>query len=335
MSDFSETKKGLSELEQLKEITGVVADTGDFASMIQFSPEDATTNPSLILKAALQPEYQHLVKDAVDYAKNDSGSTTPALQIATAMDKLSVNFGVEISKIVPGYVSTEVDARLSFDTTATVAKARRLIALYKEKGVDKSRILIKIASTYEGIRAAEILQKEGITCNLTLLFAMVQAVACAEAGVTLISPFVGRILDWHKAKTGVSSYPPSEDPGVLSVRSIYRYYNTYNYKTIVMGASFRNKDEILELAGCDKLTIAPALLDELSKGTGTVHRHLGPRGDTGDSNKYTGPKIAVDEASFRFALNEDAMATEKLAEGIRGFCADIIKLEKIIAEKLR
>jgi len=320
-------------LDQLKEMTGVVADTGDFASMIQFSPEDATTNPSLILKASLQPEYQDLVNDAIAYAKKNE-KTAPK-RLACAMDKLSVNFGVEITKIVPGYVSTEVDARLSFDTAATVEKARRLIAMYEEMGVDKSRILIKIATTYEGVRAAEILQKEGITCNLTLLFSLVQAVACAEAGVTLISPFVGRIMDWYKAKTGTASYSGDEDPGVLSVRAIYRYYNTHNYKTIVMGASFRNTDEILSLAGCDKLTIAPALLDTLSKSTVPVERCLGPRGATGENNTHVGPKVAVDEASFRFALNQDAMATEKLAEGIRGFVTDIVKLETIISDKMK
>jgi transaldolase len=336
MSHGSPNKKqkttAKSQLDQLKEMTGVVADTGDFSSMTQFSPEDATTNPSLILKAALQPEYAHLVDDAIAYAKKNE--KTAAKRLELAMDKLSVNFGVEITKIVPGYVSTEVDARLSFDTAATVEKARRLVALYKEMGVDKSRILIKIATTYEGVRAAEVLQKEGISCNLTLLFSLVQAVACAEAGVTLISPFVGRIMDWFKAKTGTASYSGDEDPGVLSVRAIYRYYNTHKYKTIVMGASFRNTDEILSLAGCDKLTIAPALLDTLSNSTEPVPRCLGPRGAKDAANTHSGDKVAVDEASFRFALNQDAMATEKLAEGIRGFVADIVKLEKIISDKM-
>lgn len=321
-----------SQLDQLKEFTGVVADTGDFASMTKFSPEDATTNPSLILKAAVLPEYQHLVDDAISYAvKNESNKDK---QLALAMDKVSVNFGVEITKIVPGYVSTEVDARLSFDTNGTVEKARRIVELYKEMGVDKSRILIKIATTYEGVRAAEILEKEGISCNLTLLFSLVQAVACAEAGVTLISPFVGRILDWYKAKTG-EAYTAETDPGVQSVRSIYRYYNAHNYKTVVMGASFRNKEEITHLAGCDKLTIAPKLLEELRNSTDPLERVLGPRGSKDRNNCYDGPDLAVDEASFRYQLNADAMATEKLAEGVRGFVADIVKLEKIIAEKLK
>lgn len=330
-SPAKKQKTEMSVLDQLKTMTDVVADTGDFASMKKYSPQDATTNPSLLLKAASIAEYQHLVDDAIEFARK-AGVETEAERLDVAMDKLSVNFGAEISKIVPGYVSTEVDARLSFDTTKTVTKARRLIDLYREMGVDKSRILIKIAATYEGVRAAEILEKEGITCNLTLLFSLVQAVACAEAGVTLISPFVGRILDWYKAKTGKSSYGGEEDPGVLSVRSIYQYYAKYNYKTIVMGASFRNTDEIAALAGCDKLTISPALLEELSNSTAVLSRKLGPKSTP---STYDGPRVAVDEASFRFALNEDAMATEKLAEGVRTFAADIVKLEAIILNKMR
>lgn len=246
------------------------------------------------------------------------------------MDKLSVNFGAEIVKIVPGYVSTEVDARLSFDTQGTVNRARRIIDMYKEMGVDKSRILIKIASTYEGIRAGEVLQKEGITCNLTLLFSLVQAAACAEAGITLISPFVGRIMDWYKAKTG-KTYTSVDDPGVLSVQKIYGYYKKFNYSTIVMGASFRNTGEIYALAGCDRLTIAPTLLSEMQACNDHIDRKLSP----GAANSlFSGDKIAVDEASFRYFLNEDAMATEKLSEGIRGFAADIVKLENIIKAML-
>jgi len=252
----------------------------------------------------------------------------PKERLDVTMDKLAVNFGAEISKIVPGYVSTEVDARLSFDTAATVARARRIIRMYDEIGVSKSRILIKIASTFEGIRAGEILEKEGITCNLTLLFSLVQAAACAEAGITLISPFVGRILDWHKAKTGKASFDAEEDPGVISVRHIYRYFKTYDFKTIVMGASFRNVGEILALAGCDRLTIAPALLDELKKSDGAIVLRKLASTDT-----LSAPRIDVSEATFRWQLNEDAMATEKLSEGIRLFAADIVKLENIVRAK--
>lgn len=245
-------------------------------------------------------------------------------------DKVAVNFGTEISKIVPGYVSTEVDARLSFDTEATIAKARRIIELYKEVGVDKSRILIKIAATWEGIQAAQVLEQEGITCNLTLIFSIAQAIACAEAGCTLISPFVGRIMDWHKKSDGVDGYKPAEDPGVKSVTAIYNYYKKHGFNTIVMGASFRNKDEILELAGCDRLTISPQLLDELSNSTETIEQKL----DASKSATMNIDKIDMNEKAFRWMMNEDAMATEKLAEGIRNFAADIVKLENIVKKKM-
>jgi transaldolase len=332
MGDAQATKRarteGPSELEQLKKYTVVVSDTGDVGAIKAFAPQDATTNPSLILKAAMIPDYKSLVEDAVTYAigKGTDGASTLDL----AMDRVAVNFGAEISKIVPGYVSTEVDARLSFDTEKTVERGRRIIKMYEELGIDKSRILIKIASTYEGIRAGEILEKEGITCNLTLLFSLAQAAACAEAGITLISPFVGRILDWYKAKTG-KTYEAHDDPGVASVRSIYQYFKKYDYKTIVMGASFRNTGEIIALAGCDRLTIAPSLLEELKNASTTVEQVLDAKTAGAE---YSGEKIAVDEASFRYALNADAMATEKLAEGIRGFAGDIVKLEKLISEMI-
>lgn len=308
-----------------------------FATFLAFiyiinRPEDATTNPSLIFKAAQLPAYASLVDDAIGYAKKHTNASKDKEDIIDlAMDKLSVNFGAEISKIVPGYVSTEVDARLSFDTDKTVAKARRIIALYDEIGIPKERILIKIASTYEGIKAAGILQKEGVSCNLTLLFSLVQAAAAAENGATLISPFVGRIMDWYKAKTGTASYAGHEDPGVLSVTSIYKYYKTFGYKTIVMGASFRNTDEITSLAGCDRLTIAPSLLEKLSNSYEPVERQLFPKSSALPEGST---KLDISEANFRFTLNQDAMATEKLAEGIRGFVADIIKLEKIIEDKI-
>jgi len=310
-----------SQLEQLKQYTIVVCDTGDIGAINKFKPQDATTNPSLIFKAAGMAEYAHLVDDAVKYAKGD---------LSLAMDKVAVNFGIEITKIVPGYVSTEVDARLSFDTDATILKARQLIALYKEAGVDKSRILIKIAATWEGIKAAEVLEKEGITCNLTLIFSLAQAIACAEADCTLISPFVGRIMDWYKKAEGVDGYAAKDDPGVKSVAEIYNYYKKHGHKTIVMGASFRNVDEIIQLAGCDRLTIAPALLDKLSASTQVVHQAL-------NANDVMGmdiPKIDMHETTFRWMLNEDAMATQKLAEGMRGFAADIVKLEDIIKSKM-
>jgi transaldolase len=310
-----------SQLAQLKQFTKVVADTGDFGSMKQYAPQDATTNPSLILKAAGMTDYAWLLDQAV----RDAGSGAAVDEV---IDRLLVLFGLEILKIVPGRVSTEVDARLSFDTAGTVAKARDIIARYEAAGTTRERILIKIASTWEGIKAAEQLEKEGIRCNLTLLFSFPQAVACAEAGVQLISPFVGRILDWHKKSTG-KDYAPAEDPGVQSVTRIYHYYKKYGHRTEVMGASFRNKGEILELAGCDLLTIAPNLLEELNRATDPVERRLEPAA----AAIMDIARVSFDEKSFRYALNEDAMATEKTAEGIRNFAADIIKLESVVQQK--
>jgi len=313
-----------SQLDQIKSFSTIVADTGDIASIAKFKPQDATTNPSLIYKAAQMPEYAKLIESAIAFGKED---------ISLIMDKVAVNFGAEITKIVPGYVSTEVDARLSFDRDSTIAKARQIIQLYKEIGIDKSRILVKIAATWEGIEAAKVLEKEdGITCNLTLIFSLAQAIACAEAGATLISPFVGRIMDWHKKEDGKDGYAPSDDPGVKSVTSIYNYYKKFGYKTIVMGASFRNTDEIVELAGCDKLTIAPALLEKLeSKTDVSVVRKLSC--DNAENPEIN--KIDMNENTFRWMLNEDAMATAKLAEGIRNFAKDIIKLEEIIKGKMK
>jgi len=311
-------------LDQLKKVTKVVADTGDFQSIKAFTPLDGTTNPSLILKAATQPDYRALVEAAAKRAKAQGG--TPAQVMARAIDETSVAFGLEILKIVPGRVSTEVDARLSFDTVATVERARGIIALYKAAGIDKDRILIKIASTWEGIKAAEILEKEGIHCNLTLLFNLVQAVACAEGGIRLISPFVGRILDWHKAARKVDSIPAAEDPGVVSVASIYDYYQTFGHKTQIMGASFRNVGEIIELAGCELLTISPDLLAELAKTEGSLVTKLTPDRVKGNPAK----KVPADEKSFRWLLNEDPMATEKLAQGIRAFASDLVKLEDLL-----
>jgi transaldolase len=310
-----------TQLDQLKALTTVVADTGDFASMKEFAPQDATTNPSLILKAAGMPGYAHLV----DQALADAGASA---SVGHIIDRLLVVFGLEILKLVPGRVSSEVDARLSFDTQGTIAKAHEIIGLYEKAGVKRDRILIKIASTWEGIKAAEQLQKEGINCNLTLLFSFAQAVACAEAGIKLISPFVGRILDWHKKSAG-KDFVGAEDPGVISVTQIYTYYKKFGYKTEVMGASFRNKGEILELAGCDLLTIAPSLLAELKASSDPIVRKLDPA----KAAKADLEKVSFDEKSFRFALNEDAMATEKTAEGIRVFSADIVKLEQLIASK--
>ncbi len=310
-----------TQLDQLKAVTTVVADTGDFVSMKEFAPRDATTNPSLILKAAAMPDYAHLVDKAIA----DAGASAPVDKI---IDRLLVVFGLEILKIVPGRVSSEVDARLSFDAAGTAAKAREIIALYEKAGIPKERILIKIASTWEGIKAAEQLQKEGINCNLTLLFSFAQAVACAEANIKLISPFVGRILDWYKKSTG-KDYTSAEDPGVKSVSQIYTYYKKFGYQTEVMGASFRNKGEILELAGCDLLTIAPPLLAELKASSEPLVRKLDPA----KAASMDLQKVTFDEKTFRFALNEDAMATEKTAEGIRLFSADIVKLEQLIAAK--
>jgi transaldolase len=316
-----------TQLDQLKKLTKVVADTGDFESMRDFQPQDATTNPSLILAAATKPQYAHLLEGAVKDRR--SSGLTGAKQLDDVIDHVLVNFGLEILKIVPGRVSTETDARLSFDTAGTIAKARQLIALYEGRGVSRDRILIKIASTWEGIKAAEVLEKEGIHCNLTLLFSMAQAIACAEAKVQLISPFVGRILDWYKAATK-KDYAPAEDPGVQSVTEIFNYYKKFGYRTEVMGASFRNKGEITELAGCDLLTISPNLLAELAASTDPVPRKL----DAAAAAKLDLKQVHLDEKTFRLQLNEDAMATEKTAEGIRKFAADIVKLEQVIAAKL-
>jgi transaldolase len=314
-----------NQLEQLRAMTAIVADTGDIEAIAQYRPEDATTNPSLLLKAAVSPRYAPLLTQAVDWAKSQSRDREQ--QVHDALDKLAVLAGQEILKLVPGRVSTEADARLSFDTQATVAKARRLIGLYEEAGIDRKRILIKIASTWEGIRAGEILEREGIHCNLTLMFGFGQARAAAEAGVTLISPFVGRIFDWSKAHGGDPNVAPEDDPGVRSVHAIYHYYKQHGYPTTVMGASFRNTGEILALAGCDRLTISPNLMDELAASDVPVARKL----------EYLGPvqprPAPLSEDRFRWDLNEDAMATEKLAEGIRNFTVDQIKLEKALAER--
>jgi transaldolase len=307
----------MNQLEQLKQYTTVVADTGDFQSIKAYAPQDATTNPSLILKAVQKPEYRPLLEKTI--------ADFPNASTEEIVDRLLIAFGTEILKFVPGRVSTEIDAALSFDTAATVAKGRELIALYEAAGIKRERVLIKIASTWEGIRAAEILEKDGIRCNLTLLFSLCQAVACAEAGVQLISPFVGRIYDWYKKASG-TDYTGADDPGVQSVKRIYQYYRKFGYKTEVMGASFRNTSQILELAGCDLLTISPDLLQKLADTQGTVERKL-----VADANADI-DKITLDEKTFRFMLNEDAMATEKLAEGIRAFCADSGKLKKMIEE---
>jgi len=314
-------------LEQLKKFTTVVADTGDFASMKAYSPQDATTNPTLIEKAVEMPAYQGLLEKAVADGKGGVGSKE--VRARAIIDQLLTLFGREILKIVPGRVSTEVDARLSFDVQATVEKARHLIEIYRAAGIDRERILIKIAATWEGAQAAKIVQKEGIQCNLTLMFSLPQAVACAEAGARLISPFVGRIYDWYKKSTG-KEYVGAEDPGVKSVRQIYAYYKKFGYATQVMGASFRNMGQILELAGCDLLTISPNLLGELQSSSVTVVQKL----DLAEAKKDPIEKLPLDEKSFRFLLNEDAMATEKLAEGIRLFSADIVKLEKKILAKI-
>jgi transaldolase len=320
-----------NKLEQLKQFTTVVADTGDIKSIKQYSPQDATTNPSLIYKAAQMPEYQDLINDAITYAQkqfqNQAQTKTKILDLA--MDKLAVNFGCEILKLIPGRVSTEVDARLSFDTEKTIQKARELIKLYKNQNIDSNRILIKIAATYEGIMAAKVLEQENIHCNLTLMFDISQAILCAESGVTLISPFVGRILDWYKAKTG-EAYTAQTDPGVLSVQAIYHYFRKFDYKTVVMGASFRNTGEIEALAGCDFLTISPNLLEQLQTDNSNLTRILDPQ----TSKTQTIPSIKFNESTFRLAMNNNPMATEKLAEGIRGFTADLIKLEQDLEPKL-
>lgn len=316
----------MNKLDQLKEMTTLVIDTGDIDSIKQHSPQDATTNPSLILAAVQKPQYEPLVKDAVNYSQTRGRSVEEKRKIM--MDKLFVNFGSEILKYIPGRVSTEVDARLSFNIPGSIDKARTLIGLYEEVGIPRERILIKLASTWEGSLAAHELEKEGIHCNMTLMFSLAQAIACAEAKATLISPFVGRILDWYKKNTGASSYAPAEDPGVISVTEIYNYYKKFEYKTLVMGASFRNTDEILELAGCDLLTIAPNFMDDLKKADGPVPRKLDPK----YSKQLTNPKIELTERSFRWMLNENAMATEKLSEGIRKFAEDAYKLEMQLAK---
>ena len=317
----------MNQLDQLKKHTIVVADTGDFEAMKAYKPQDATTNPSLILAASQKSEYKSLVDQAI--AEHKSSPLSGAAKVEAVMDRLVVLFGLEILKIVPGRVSTEVDARLSFDTEANITKARHLIGLYEKAGISRERILIKIASTWEGIKAAEVLQKEGINCNLTLLFSLAQAVACAEGGIKLISPFVGRILDWFKKSTG-KDYAPTEDPGVQSVTQIYNYYKHFGYKTEVMGASFRNKGEITELCGCDLLTISPALLGELAGSSDPIS----PKLNAANAASLKIERIGSDEKTFRWLFNEDAMATEKTSEGIRNFAKDIVKLEKLVEAAL-
>jgi transaldolase len=327
--EFDVKEQPMNLLEQLRKMTVVVADTGDFESIAQYQPRDATTNPSLLFKAAQMPQYAPVLDEAISSARSEPGEATA--QMEAVIDRLFIAFGKEILQIIPGRVSTEVDARLSFDTEATIRKARRLISLYEVEGVDRKRVLIKVASTWEGIRAAERLEKEGIHCNLTLLFSFPQAVACAEAGVTLISPFVGRIHDWYLKDRGVKEITPSEDPGVHSVVQIYNYFKKFDYRTEVMGASFRNSGEITELAGCDLLTIAPELLEQLQHQEGTLSRKLSV--ETARAQKLE--KLHLDEKTFRWMLNEDAMATEKLADGIRRFAADLTKLKGFVAKSLK
>jgi transaldolase len=318
-------------LEQLREMTVVVADTGDIQAIEKFTPRDATTNPSLITAAAKMPEYQEIVDQTLLQAKKDAGAGATKGQIVSlAFDRLAVSFGLKILQIIPGRVSTEVDARLSYDTEATITKARELIAQYKAAGIGPERVLIKIASTWEGIKAAEVLEKEGIHCNLTLLFGLHQAIACAEAGITLISPFVGRILDWYKKETGRDSYPSAEDPGVLSVTKIYNYYKKFGYKTEVMGASFRNIGEITELAGSDLLTISPGLLGELHATVGELPRKLDPA----KAAKSDIEKLSIDKATFDQMHAADRMAYDKLDEGIKGFTKALEELETLLAERL-
>lgn len=319
----------MNKLEQLRKMTTVVADTGDIDSMKAYTPQDATTNPSLLLKAAQQPQYKHLLEDALGYANTHADNEQHQTELL--LDKIAVNFGKEILQIVPGRVSSEVDARLSFDTNATVQRAQQLMELYKEAGIDRERILIKIASTWEGIRAASILENQGIHCNLTLMFNIAQAVASAEAGATLISPFVGRILDWYKKAEGVDGYPPEKDPGVISVTNIYHYFKKHGYQTVVMGASFRNVDEIEQLAGCDLLTIAPALMEQLQADQGELSQKL----DANAVQSMDIDTINVGEADFRWQMNADPMATEKLAEGIRGFTKDTLKLQDFVMQQIK
>jgi len=315
-----------SQLNQLKKMTTVVADTGDIEAIRTFKPVDATTNPSLLLKAAALPDYAPLLNEAKTWAQSQGGDNHQLLGNMT--DRFAVAIGREILQIIPGRISTEVDARLSFDTAATVARAHKLIRMYEDAGIGKERILIKIASTWEGIEAARQLEKEGINCNLTLLFNFAQAAACADAGAYLISPFVGRILDWHKANSDQQDFEGLNDPGVQSVTRIYNYFKTCGYETIVMGASFRNIGEIQALAGCDRLTIAPALMQELDETSDTLVQHLSAERAESDDNK-----LELDEINFRWALNEDPMATEKLAQGIRAFAVDQVKLETLLSEK--
>lgn len=318
-----------NKLESFKKLTTVVADTGDINSIKQYQPTDATTNPSLIFKAATtQTEYLNLVEDAIQYGKSQAQDFQA--QKEHIIDKLFVNFGCEILKIVPGRVSTEVDARLSFNIEGSISKAHQLIKLYEQAGIAKERILIKLASTWEGIKAAEQLEKEGIHCNMTLMFSMPQAIAAAEANATLISPFVGRIFDWYKKHDNVESYPPGEDPGVKSVTSIYHYYKKFGYNTEIMGASFRNVQQIYDLAGCDLLTISPDLLNEMQSAEGDVEVKLKPE----DAQSQTIEKVHIDENAYRWELNENQMAVEKLSDGIRKFTADLIKLEQFIHDKL-
>jgi transaldolase len=316
-------------LDQLRTMTVVVADTGDIEAIAQYKPRDATTNPSLLAKAAQMPQYRPLLEEAVAFAQAQGSDRDT--QIKACTDRLAVLFGKEILRIIPGRVSTEVDARLSFDTEATIRKARYLMGLYEADGIDRQRILIKVASTWEGIRAAEKLEKEGIHCNLTLLFSFPQAVACAQAGVTLISPFVGRIHDWYLKDRGVSEIPPTEDPGVRSVQGIYNYFKKFDFKTEVMGASFRNIGEIVELAGCDLLTISPELLEELRSTTGKLERRLSSEA----ARAMNISRVEIDEKKFRWLLNEDPMATEKLSDGIRRFAADLVKLEQYIEKQMK
>src|SRR3984957_14466264 len=318
----------MNKLEQLKKMTTIVSDTGEFEDIKKYLPTDATTKPSLIFSASSKPEYQFLIDEAVQWGK--ANGKNPQGIKEQSLDKVFVNFGLEILKIVPGRVSTEVDARLSFDVEGSVKKARHLIALYEAAGMDRKRILIKLASTWEGVKAAEILEKDKIHCNMTLMFSLGQAIASAQVGATLISPFVGRILDWYKKSENKESYPPAQDPGVVSVTQIYNYYKKMGIKTQIMGASFRNADEILELAGCDLLTISPKLLQELQNAEGAVEKKLDPDA----AKKMPIQKIDLDEKTFRWMLNENAMATEKLAEGIRTFGKDVVKLEKLIEQML-
>ncbi|MFZ0566058.1 MAG: transaldolase [Chlamydiales bacterium] len=315
-------------LDQLKQMTTVVCDTGDINSIKKYAPTDATTNPSLIYAASQEEQYQYLIDDAIRWGMHKTSEEKQMLRFIMA--KLFVNFGVEILKIIPGRVSTEVDARLSFDVENSIHKATMLIDLYENAGIDRSRILIKLASTWEGVQAARILEKEGIHCNMTLMFSLAQAAAAADVGATLVSPFVGRILDWYKVSQHVESFSPEKDPGVISVTQIYNYFKKFGYKTQVMGASFRNVDEILQLAGCDLLTIAPKFLETLSKDEGSVERKLNPEASKGMDIE----KLDLNEKAFRYLVNDNAMATEKLADGIRRFAADTVKLEKRILEQI-